>query len=156
MKSGIFRQKSIEKVSSPESLNDYVRVASPSVWVILVGVIVLLVGVCAWGVLGRLDTRVNVGVVSDGTESICYFCENDINKVRVGQLFDVDGTECEIKEISSTPIQGKELSPLMLHTLNITVESWVYEAKLKGSLDDGEYEASIVTESVSPMYFIIN
>lgn len=156
MKSEIFRQKSIEKVSSPESLNDYVKVASPSVWVILIGIIVLLIGVCAWGAWGRLDTRVNVGVVRNGTESICYFCENDINKVKVGQLFEVDGTECEIKEISNTPIQGKELSPFILHTLSVTEEAWVYEAKVKGSLDDGEYAASIVAESVSPMYFIIN
>ena len=156
MNEGIFRKKSIDKVSSPESLNDYVKVASPSVWVILIGIIILLIGICVWGVMGRLDTKVNVGVKCDGSENICYIGENDINNVKVGQIFDVAGTECEIFEIGRIPIQGKELSPFMLHTLNVTEESWVYEAKVKGTLNAGEYEAYIVTESVSPMSFVIN
>lgn len=156
MNEEIFRQKSIEKVSSPESLNDYVKVATPSVWVVLGGIIVLLIGVCVWGVMGRLDTKVNVGVISDGSISICYIGEKDINEVKVGQPFDVSGIDCEIIEIEGTPIQGKELSPLMLHALNITEEDWVYEAKISGSLKAGEYKACIVTDSVLPMSFIIN
>ena len=156
MKKGLFRQKSIDKVSSPESLNDYVKVASPSVWVILIGIIIFLIGVCAWGILGRLDTRVNVGVMSDGTKSICYVGENDLSKIKAGQIFDAAKIDCEIVEICSTPIQGKELSPLMLHALKITEEDWVYETTIKGTLDEGEYEACIVTESVSPMSFLFN
>lgn len=31
----IFRQKSIERVSSPEQLNDYIRVATPGVRLVL-------------------------------------------------------------------------------------------------------------------------
>ena len=156
MNKGIFRQKSIDKVSSPESLNDYVKVASPSVWLILIGIIILLIGVCAWGVMGRLDTKVNVGVICDGSENICYIGESDIDNIKVGQIFDVAGNECEIVEVSRTPIQGKELSPLLLHTLNVTEESWVYEAKVKGTLNAGEYGTYIVIESVSPMSFVIN
>lgn len=156
MNEELFRKKSIDKVSSPESLNDYVKVASPSVWIILIGIIILLIGVFAWGIMGRLDTKVNIGVICDGAENICYIGETDINQVKLGQKFDVDGTDCEIIEIESTPIQGKELSPIMLHALNITEEDWVYEAKIKGTLNVGEYETCIVTESVSPMSFIIN
>ena len=156
MNKGIFRKKSIDKVSSPEALNDYVKVASPSVWVILIGIIILLIGVCVWGVMGRLDTTVNVGVTCNGSENICYISESDINNIKVGQIFEVAGTECEIVEISKTPIQGKELSPLMLHTLNVTEESWIYEAKVRGTLNVGEYGAYIVIESVSPMSFVIN
>lgn len=156
MNERLFRKKSIEKVSSPESLNDYVKVASPSVWIILIGIIILLIGICAWGVMGRLDTRVNVGVICDGSENICYIDESDINNIKVGQIFEVAGTECEIVEVSKTPIQGKELSPLMLHTLNVTEESWIYEAKARGTLSAGEYRAYIVIESVSPMSFVIN
>lgn len=156
MNEELFRQKSIDKVSSPEALNDYVKVASPSVWVILVGIVILLIGVCVWGVMGRLDTKVNVGVMSDGSDKICYIRENNINQVKVGQKFEVASIECEITEIDSTPIQGKELSPLMRHALNITDEEWVYKAIINGTLNAGEYETYIVTESVSPMSFIIN
>ena len=32
---GLFRQKSLDRVNSPEQLNDYIRVTTPSVWLIL-------------------------------------------------------------------------------------------------------------------------
>lgn len=46
MNNQIFRQKSLDRVSSPEQLNDYVRVSNPGVWTILLAVIVLLIGIC--------------------------------------------------------------------------------------------------------------
>lgn len=156
MNEELFRKKSIDKVSSPESLNDYVKVASPSVWIILIGTIVLLIGICAWGIMGRLDTKVNVGVICDGSENICYIGETDINQVKLGQKFEIAGVDCEIIEIEGTPIQGKELSSLMLHALSMSENDWAYKAKIKGTLNVGEYEACIVTESVSPMSFLIN
>ena len=42
-KKEIFRKKSLERVSSPEQLNDYLHVTSPAVWVVLAAVIVLLI-----------------------------------------------------------------------------------------------------------------
>lgn len=55
--SSIFRQKSIDKVSSPEKLDDYIRVTTPSVWITLAAIVVLLVGVIAWGAFGELTIR---------------------------------------------------------------------------------------------------
>lgn len=52
--SSIFTQKSIDKVSSPEKLDDYIRVTTPSVWITLAAIVVLLVGVIAWGAFGEL------------------------------------------------------------------------------------------------------
>lgn len=50
----LFRDKSIEKVSSPEQLNDYIRVTSPSVWIVIIAMIVLLAGIITWSVLGKV------------------------------------------------------------------------------------------------------
>lgn len=50
MGSTIFREKSLKKIASPEQMNDYIRVSSPSVWMVLTAVIVLLAGVCVCGV----------------------------------------------------------------------------------------------------------
>lgn len=54
---GIFREKSIKRVSSPEQLNDYIRVTSPSVWIVLLALVVLLLGMLAWSVLGRIEVH---------------------------------------------------------------------------------------------------
>ena len=51
---GIFRQKSIDKVSSPEKLDDYIRVTTPSVWITLLAIVILLAGTIIWGTFGEL------------------------------------------------------------------------------------------------------
>ena len=50
MSDQIFRKKSLDRISSPEQLNDYIRVANPGIWMILAAVIILLAGVCVWGI----------------------------------------------------------------------------------------------------------
>ncbi len=54
---GIFREKSIDRVTGPESLNDYIRVTSPSVWIALLALVVLLVGLLAWSIFGRIVVK---------------------------------------------------------------------------------------------------
>ena len=53
--SSVFREKSMDRVSSPEALNDYIRVTTPSVWIVLVALVVLLLGMLAWSVFGRIS-----------------------------------------------------------------------------------------------------
>ena len=59
--SQLYRKKSIEKVSTPEQLNDYIRVTSPSVWVVLAGLVVLLLGLLIWCVFGSITIHNEAG-----------------------------------------------------------------------------------------------
>ena len=45
----------MERVASPEQLNDYIRVTSPSVWIILLALLVLLAGLLVWSIFGRIE-----------------------------------------------------------------------------------------------------
>ena len=63
--STIFRQKSMERVSSPEELNDYIRVTTPSVWIVLAALVLLLVGLLSWSIFGRVTVQ-----TENGTEEI--------------------------------------------------------------------------------------
>ena len=53
--SSIFREKSLNKVNQPEDLNDYIRVTRPSIWIVLIAMILLLIGIIAWMVFGSID-----------------------------------------------------------------------------------------------------
>ncbi len=64
--SGIFRKKSLERVSGPEELNDYMRVTTPSVWIVLAALVILLAGMLAWSVFGTVERHRENG----GTEKI--------------------------------------------------------------------------------------
>lgn len=57
----IFRQKSIDRISSPEQLNDYIKVSSPSAWVVLTAIIILLIGVLVWGMFGTITVNTDNG-----------------------------------------------------------------------------------------------
>ena len=57
MNSQLFRKKSVDRVSSPEQLNEYIRVANPGVWMVLAAIVILLAGVVVWGCIGHLDTH---------------------------------------------------------------------------------------------------
>ena len=61
MKNSIFREKSLTQVSSPEQLNDYIRVSTPAVWLVLTAIVLLLVGVALWGCVGRLEVHTETG-----------------------------------------------------------------------------------------------
>ena len=57
----IFRQKSIDRISSPEQLHDYIKVSSPGAWLVLVAIIVFLVGALVWAVNGSITINTDTG-----------------------------------------------------------------------------------------------
>ncbi len=67
MKQTLFRQKSVDRISSPEQLDDYLHVTTPAVWVVLCAVIALLVGLLVWSSLTAVESYVSgTAEVSDG------------------------------------------------------------------------------------------
>ena len=50
----IFSKVSIERMSSPEKLNDYIKVSNPGVWIILGAIAVMLIAVIIWGITYEL------------------------------------------------------------------------------------------------------
>ena len=58
----IFRKKSLERVTSPEQLNDYIKVTTPSVWIILAATLILIVGTLVWAVFGKIRVNTESGI----------------------------------------------------------------------------------------------
>lgn len=158
MGSTIFREKSLEKISSPEQMNDYIRVSSPSVWMVLAAVIVLLAGVCVWGVFGHLDTAVQTGGVCTNGRLTVFVGEEDHDKIRENAVISVDGVEYAVAESTNAPVRvDDQIDPYIVHLAGFTEDDWVYRlcADAPG-LADGVYTASVVTERVRPLDFVLN
>lgn len=135
--SGIFRKKSIERISSPEQLTDYLRVTNPGIWVLLAAVITLLGGLFAWSMTGSLETLADgVAVVEDGQ----------------AQIMVIDSGRGEIKSGMTVRVGGEEYSIA-------TVESDDYGRTVAyAPIDktDGRYDVKIVTESIHPIKFLFS
>ena len=134
MSEEIFRKKSLDKIKSPENLNDYIRVANPGVWMVLVAVILLLVGACLWGTLGRIETKLPVNVRAENGTVICTVDADKIPSVKVGMTVRVENTEGAITSVD-------------ISTGRITAAV---------DVTDGTYSAYIITESVRPLSFVLN
>ena len=57
----VFRQKSLERVSSPEQLSDYIRVTTPSVWLVLLALVLLLAGILVWSAVSKVEATDQTG-----------------------------------------------------------------------------------------------
>ena len=73
MDNQIFRKESLDQISSPEQLNDYLRVTNPAVWLVLTAVILLLAGMLLWASVASIDSFASgTGQVQDGTMRIMF------------------------------------------------------------------------------------
>ncbi len=153
----IFREKSLQRVSSPEELNDYIRVTNPGIWLILSAVIILLAGFIAWGVIGTIEEKVDAVTVSQGGAMSCFIRESDLERVEEGDTVRIGKEEYAVEEISSEPVAADDsFSEYALRVGALSEGEWVYELRLSGSLPDGAYESSVITDSVSPISFLFN
>ena len=51
----LFRKKSLERLEAPEELNDYIRVTTPSVWMVLLAAFILIAGMLVWSIFGTVS-----------------------------------------------------------------------------------------------------
>lgn len=157
MNKHLFRKKSIDRVSSPEQLDEYMRVANPCVWTVLAAIAVLLAGVFVWGVLGHLDTTVSTVAVSEQGSVTMYVRESDVPSLKEGMEVRIQGEHGVITQIAQTPVSAHDtLSDYTLHVGGFRSGEWVYAVKTDAQLPDGTYSAEIVIESVSPISFVLN
>ena len=62
MENGLFRKKSIDRISSPEALHDYMRVTSPRLWMILAAVVLLLIGFIVYASTATMENTMPIRV----------------------------------------------------------------------------------------------
>lgn len=157
MKEGLFRKKSMEKISSPEQLNEYIRVSNPGVWMILSCIIFLLAGMCVWGIFGRFETVLKAPAISKDGETVCYVKEENGSDLAEGMAVRIGGAEYSVKRVFASPAQvTDDFEAYALHVGGLQTGEWVYGAVIDARLEAGVYEAEIITESMAPMSFLLN
>ena len=129
-----FRKKTLERISSPEQLTDYLRVTNPGIWVILAAVILLLAGVFAWAMVGTLETKAEVKViVADHTAQIIPLGQEALAK---GMPLRVGGQDFVVASAERDEY-GRSVGTAEI------------------GLPDGTYDGTVVTESVHPISFLL-
>ena len=159
MKNSLFRKKSIDRVSSPEQLNDRIRVTNPGVWLLMIGILLVLTGICVWGIFGRLNTLLSVGAVTEQGQTVCYIKEENRDQVTLGMTVSTETGTTYVETIALQPIQVDESFPEYLrHVGDLSEGEWVYAVTLQEPLgEDGSIlQVNIVIESIAPVRFVVN
>ena len=156
-KNSLFREKSIERISSPEDLNDYVRVTNPGVWMILIAVVVLLAGFCVWGIFGHLTSTIQAVCVDENGSSVCYIAEDDASRVKAGMSVKIGDGEYTVEAVSGDPVSVDELSEYAQHVGGFEDGEWIAAVSISGGPQDSDVTAAqIVIDDVNPISFVLN
>jgi len=168
--SSVFRKESIERVSSPDQLDDYIRVQKPSVWIILALVIALLAAAFVWAATAKLETTVTAFGIMDSANPndtvYCYLTADKAKNVIEGQSavlsYDTDYTG--IVTAISGPYTYEEIARDFLggnayavYMADIHEGNDYYRTVILGkNLPNGAFDVTIIGESVSPISFLFN
>jgi len=68
-KANVSRQKTRDRISSPDQLTDYLRVTNPGIWVLLASIVLFLAGVFVWFTIGTLESTAAVKVSVAGQQA---------------------------------------------------------------------------------------
>ena len=156
-KTKLFREKSLEAVESPESLNDYLRVTSPGVWLVMAAVIVLLAGAILWGVFGHIRTTAQVAVAVSNGQSLCYVPYADKDGVMDQGVVTVDGKEYVLDtdaECALIPVP-EDAPKGLLRSGGLKAGDWVVLVPVETDLAEGYYSGVSVTEDLRPISLLL-
>ncbi len=97
MDESLFRKNSMDHISSPEQLNDYLRVTTPTVWVVLAAIIILLAGMLIWASFANIDSYASgTAQVENGEMLIQFDGEGLSQNVEAGMTATTGETSSEI------------------------------------------------------------
>lgn len=130
----VFRKETIDRISSPEQLTDYLKVTNPGTWILLTIVLLLLGSLIAWSFVGRLETSVDVKVaVTDHQAAVISV---DGSALEEGMPLKVSGQEALLAS-SGTDEYGRAYG--------------IAEVMLP----DGTYDGTVVIETTRPLDFLL-
>ena len=118
MQNSIFRKSSLESISSPEQLNDYIKVTNPGVIAILAGLVAIILSVGAFAIFGTISDTVQVkGIVfpQNGVVDVMSIAGGRISDMRVkvgdfvnaGQIISIVPQDNIIKQINEMKSMDK-------------------------------------------------
>ena len=150
MDNNIFRQKSIDQISSTEELHDYLQVTSPKLWMLLSVILALVVGFIVYAstvtmentVQAKADVAVDIGD-DDNEEMNILMTIPEMYKdvVKVDMYVRIGGEIGQIKAIFNFEEDTQAVVEL-------------YDED--EILPNGTYDATIIIETVTPFSFLFN
>lgn len=158
----IFNQQARNRLNSPDDLDKYVRVTTPSVWVVLVGILALLLGVLGWGVFGSVATSVQAKGLITSDKAMCFIAPEAASRVEAGDAVSIGGEVLRVDTVDSVPLSREEVKEVLGSEYladTLVTGDWSYVVSLTGDTSkletDMPLSATITVDQVSPISLIL-
>lgn len=126
------------RLSSPEQLNDYLRVTNPKIWVLLAAIALLLIGLVAWSVVTSIESyATGTAVVESGELSITFEDENSAKFVETGMTIEIGDVKTDVLAVG------------MDRDNNIT-------ATAQANVPDGTYQVRVAYKTTQVVKMLFN
>ena len=158
MDKGLFRKKSMESISSPEQLHDYMRVTTPRLWMLLSAVLALLAGFIVYASTATMESTMPITVSLTQYEIPGEDTASGETEILTGMVAYLPHTVKDQVDLGMKVRLGKEeghISWIGVQPNNEIVLE-ISTDKLYLPLPEGEYEAELVLESTTPISFLWN
>ena len=136
--SSLFRRESVERIQSPEQLNDYLRISNPTIWVLLAAVIVLLAGMLIWSSVAYISSFAEgSATVENGAMTVRFYDEEQASRVESGMDIVVGDVSSPVKSVGR-------------------MEDGTVFALADTSLSDGSYDARVTYRRTQLIRLLFN
>ncbi|GHV71476.1 hypothetical protein AGMMS49928_23400 [Spirochaetia bacterium] len=155
----------MDQISSPEQLNDYIRVSNPGIWIVLAAIMVFLAACGIWAVGAAIPTTVSTQALAISPDRyVCYLPLDAGRKLQTGMTAQLAGAAGTVARVGKTPLSFTEAAETLpndytafalgLTDWNIPVEITL---DLPGTNSAGTLNpVSITTDIVRPLSFLFN
>ena len=153
----LFREESLQRVKSPDALNDYIHVARPSTWLILGAIVLFLVGVCVWGVFGHITLQVSGFSLVDNGKAWVLVDQSDVDRVQPGMEIRVGENKGTVEIVYPETGTLGEISDqygVYIGSYDRSMRVGVVEGTMR--IADGSYDCTIVLRSITPASLLTN
>lgn len=92
-----------DKITSPEQLNEYIRVTNPGAWLILSAILVFLAGFFFWTFAGNLEESFTSYVYTESGKSYALLSQDTASRLKPGvtvRIAELAGKEGKVSRIS--------------------------------------------------------
>ena len=156
----LFRKKSLERITSPEEMHDYMRVTSPRLWMILAAIVVLLAGFIVYASTTTMENTIPIRVNVETVD----ITEPDGNGADENNRYTVVSAQVPLSQKDSieTGMEvriGRETGKVMWIGTVVDEDYLSVYFEMEHQylpLPDGEHEAELVLESTTPISFLWN
>ena len=140
MDNKLYRETSVKRITSPEQLNDYLKVTKPSVWIVLLAVFILLTGLLVWGIFFGVGSYVyGTAEVKNGTMTVSFEDTKKSKNVEEGMIIEVAEESAAIEWLEA---DEEELKSATISKVE-TTDSGQVRALAATEIKDGTYPARV-------------